>query len=114
MIAEAKAAKKEEVKSRLRVKLKSYDYKVIDMSCHQIVDMAFRVGVKVIGPIPLPTETRKYTVNRATFVHKDSRDQFEMRVHKRLIEILNPNQKFIETLRDINLPAGVEISIKAT
>ena len=115
MIAKAESAKKgDEIKSRLRVKLKSYDYKVIDMSCRQIINMAFKAGVKVIGPIPLPTAIRRYTVNRSTFVHKDSREQFEMRVHKRLIEILNPNQKFIENLRDVNLPAGVEISVKTT
>ncbi len=106
--------KKDEIKSRLRVKLKSYDYKVIDMSAHQIVDVALRSGVQILGPVPLPTEIRKYTVNRASFVHKDSREQFEMRVHKRLIEALNPNQKFIDALRDINLPNGVEIEVKAT
>ncbi len=97
---------------QLRIKLKSYDSKVVDASCHQITEISGRSGVETIGPVPLPTEIKKYTVNRSTFVHKDAREQFEMRVHKRLIEIMNPNQRFIESLRDLTLPAGVEIEIK--
>jgi len=103
---------KEEIKSKLRVKLKSYDNKVIDNSARQIIEIGLRAGVNIVGPTPLPTEIHKYTVNRSSFVHKDAREQFEMRIHKRLIEVLNPNQKFIDNLRDLTLPAGVEIEIK--
>lgn len=106
--------KKEEVTTKLRIKLRSYDSKVIDTSCRQIGEMAIRAGVEIIGPIPLPTEIHRYTVNRSSFIHKDSREQFEMRIHKRLIEIPNPNQRFIDTLRDLTLPTGVEIEIKTT
>lgn len=105
-------SKEEKQKPKLRVKLRAYDHKIIDNSARQIVESVLRCGVKVVGPIPLPTEIHKYTVNRSTFVHKDSREQFEMRVHKRLIEIPNPNSKIIDTLRDLNLPAGVDIEIK--
>jgi len=98
--------------SKLRIKLKAYDHKIIDSSVRQIIDIASRSGVEVVGPVPLPTEILKYTVNRSTFVHKNAREQFEMRVHKRIIDILNPNQEIIEALRDLNLPSGVDISIK--
>lgn len=103
-----------EIKSRLRIKLKSYDSKVIDASCRQILDIALRSDSEVIGPVPLPTEIKKYTVNRSTFVHKDAREQFEMRIHKRLIEVPGINQRFIENLRDLTLPTGVEIEVKTT
>ena len=102
----------EEIKPKLRIKLKSYDHKVIDNSARQIVETALRYGAKVLGPVPLPTEIHKYTVNRSSFVHKDAREQFEMRVHKRLIDILNPDQKIIDALISLNLPAGVDIEIK--
>ncbi|KKU15314.1 30S ribosomal protein S10 [Candidatus Wolfebacteria bacterium RIFCSPLOWO2_01_FULL_45_19] len=101
-----------EVKSVLRLRIRAYDHKLIDNSCRQIIETAERNDAEVIGPIPLPTEMRRYTVNRSTFVHKDSREQFELRVHKRLIDILNPSQKIIESLSNLNLPAGVEIEIK--
>jgi len=97
---------------KLRIKLKSYDHKVIDNSVKQIIDIANRYGAEVVGPVPLPTEILKYTVNRSTFVHKNAREQFEMRVHKRMIDILTPSQDIIEALRDLNLPSGVDISIK--
>ena len=97
---------------KLRIKLKAYDHKIIDNSAKQIIDIANRYGVEVIGPVPLPTEILKYTVNRSSFVHKNAREQFEMRVHKRVIDILNPNQEIIEALRDLNLPSGVDITIK--
>ena len=97
---------------KLRIKIKAYDHKIIDSSVRQIIDIANRYGVSVVGPVPLPTEILKYTVNRSTFVHKNAREQFEMRVHKRVIDILNPNQEIIEALRDLNLPSGVDISIK--
>ena len=97
---------------KLRIKLKAYDHKIIDSSVRQIIDIANRSGVEVVGPVPLPTEVLKYTVNRSTFVHKNAREQFEMRVHKRVIDVLNPNQEIIEALRDLNLPSGVDIEIK--
>lgn len=107
-----KKAVEEEIKSKLRIKLWAYDHKVIDNSARQIVEAALRYGVEVYGPIPLPTEIHKYTVNRASFIHKDSREQFEMRIHKRLIDILNPNPKVVDALTSLTLPAGVEIEIK--
>ncbi len=108
------AKKKEEkpVKSRLRARLKAYDHKVLDKCAKQIVETAFRHGVEILGPVPLPTEIHKYTVKRSPFIHEDSREQFETRIHKRLIDILNPTQKLIEALMNINLPAGVDIEIK--
>lgn len=105
-------AVEEEAKPKLRIKLKAYDHKVIDNSAKQIIDVALRYGVEVLGPVPLPTEIHKYTVNRSSFVHKDSREQFEMRVHKRLIDILNPTPRVIDALMNLNLPAGVDIEIK--
>jgi len=102
----------EETKSRLRIKLRAYDHKIIDNSARQIIDIATRYGAEVIGPIPLPTEVLKFTVNRSSFIHKDAREQFEMRVHKRMIDILNPNPDILEALRDINLPSGVDITVK--
>lgn len=102
----------EKEKEKLRLRIKAYDHKLIDNSCKQIIDTAKRNDADVIGPIPLPTEIRKYTVNRSTFVHKDSREQFELRVHKRLVDIMNPSQKIIESLSSLNLPAGVDIEIK--
>lgn len=105
-------AKKEIEKEKLRLRVKAYDHKLIDNSSRQIIETARRHDAEVVGPIPLPTEIRKYTVNRSTFVHKDSREQFELRVHKRLIDIMNPNPKIIESLSSLNLPAGVDIEIK--
>src|SRR3989344_1911058 len=104
--------KKEVEKERLRLKIKAYDHKLIDNSCRQIIEAAKRQDAEIIGPIPLPTEIKKYTVNRSTFVHTVSREQFELRVHKRLVDILNPNQSIIESLSSLNLPAGVDIEIK--
>ncbi len=104
--------KKEEVKQRIRIRIRAYDNKIIDSSARQIVETAQRQGAEVVGPIPLPTETRKYTVNSSTFVHKNSRDQYEMRVHKRLIDIFSPTSKTIDALMNLNLPAGVDIEIK--
>ncbi|MCD5396516.1 MAG: 30S ribosomal protein S10 [Candidatus Pacebacteria bacterium] len=99
-------------KTRIRIKLRGYDYKVLDKSARQIIETAMRYGGQVSGPVPLPTEIHKYTVNRSTFVHKDAREQFEIRVHKRLIDIYNPPQKLIEALGDLNLPSGVDVQIK--
>jgi len=103
---------KTDFKPKVRIKIKAYDHKLIDVSCKQIVDTAKRTGAKVMGPIPLPTDIRKYTVLRSTFVHKDSREQFERRSHKRLIDILDPTAKTIDSLTNLNLPAGVDVEIK--
>ncbi len=101
-----------EIKSKIRIKLRAFDHKVIDNSAKQIVETALRYGVEIAGPVPLPTEIHKYTVNRSSFIHKDAREQFEMRVHKRLIDIINPNAKVIDALMGLTLPAGVDIEIK--
>ena len=97
---------------KLRLKIKAYDHKLIDNSCRQIIDVAKRHDAEVVGPLPLPTENHKYTVNRSTFIDKNSREQFELRVHKRLIDILNPTHAIIESLSKLNLPAGIDIEIK--
>ena len=102
----------EEIKQKLRIRVRAYDSKIIDNSVLQIVNTAVRNGAEVVGPIPLPTEIHKYTVNRASFVYKNAREQYEMRVHKRLIDILNPNPKTISSLTALNLPAGVDIEVK--
>ena len=103
---------KEASAPKIRIKIRAYDHKLIDQSAKQIVDTAKRTGATISGPIPLPTEKTKYTVLRSTFVHKDSREQFEMRVHKRLIDILNATPKTIDSLTNLNLPAGVDVEIK--
>jgi len=107
-----KSAPKEEVVSKLRIRVRAYEYKILDASVKQIIDTALRYDAKVLGPIPLPTEIKKYTVNRASFVNKNAREQFEMRVHKRLIDILNPSSKVIEALTNLSLPSGVNIDVK--
>ena len=102
----------EDSRTRVRIKIRAYDHKVIDQGAKQIVETAKRYGAEISGPVPLPTEIRKYTVNRSTFVHKDSREQYEMRIHKRMIDIFNPNSKIIDALMNLSLPAGVDIEIK--
>ena len=102
----------ENLRQRIRIKIKAYDNKVIDQSARQIVETAQRSGAEVAGPIPLPTEKHIYTVNKSTFIDKNSREQFEMRIHKRLIDILEPQQKTIDALMNLTLPAGVDIEIK--
>lgn len=104
--------KENEVRQRLRIKVRAYDSKIIDASVKQIVETARRQGAEVVGPIPLPSEIHKYTVNRSTFVHKNAREQYEMRIHKRLIDIMNPTPKTIDALMNLNLPAGVDVEIK--
>ncbi|MFH0890860.1 MAG: 30S ribosomal protein S10 [Candidatus Liptonbacteria bacterium] len=104
--------KDQEAPQKIRLRIRAYDHKLIDNSARQIIETAERNDAKVVGPIPLPTEIKKYTVNRSTFIDKNSREQFELRVHKRLIDILNPNQKIIESLSNLNLPAGVDIEVK--
>lgn len=98
--------------TKVRVKIRAYDHKIIDQSTKTIIDTATRTGATVVGPVPLPTEKSRYTVLRSTFVHKNARDQFEIRVHKRLIDIVNPTAKTVEALSNLNLPAGVDIEIK--
>ncbi|MDD4476723.1 MAG: 30S ribosomal protein S10 [Patescibacteria group bacterium] len=98
--------------NRIRIKIRAYDTKIIDQASKTIIDTAERNDAKVIGPIPLPTEISKFTVNRSTFVHKNAREQYEMRVHKRLIDILNPTPKCVDALMSLNLPTGVDIEIK--
>ncbi len=101
-----------EKQTRMRVKIKAYDHKVIDQSARKIVETAERSGASIMGPVPLPTEIHKVTVNRSTFVHKNSRDQFEMRVHKRLVDIIDPTAKTIDLLTSLDLPSGVDVEIK--
>lgn len=97
---------------KLRIRVRAYEHKILDASVKQIIDTALRYDAKVIGPVPLPAEIKKYTVNRSTFVHKDAREQFEMRIHKRLIDIVSPNAKVIEALTNLSLPSGVSIDVK--
>jgi len=97
---------------KLRIKIRAYDNKIIDIATKTIIDTAERNGAKVVGPVPLPTEIAKFSVNRSTFVHKPSQEQYEMRTHKRLIDILSPSPKAIDALMNLNLPAGVDIEIK--
>jgi len=114
--AETKKPKKESGKQegtpKLRIRVRAYDHKILDASVKQIIDTALRFDAHILGPIPLPTEIRKYTVNRASFVYKNAREQFEMRTHKRLIDITNPNPKIIEALSNLSLPSGVNIDVK--
>lgn len=107
-----KKEKEKDLHQKIRIKLRAYDNKIIDKSAQQIVETIERYGGKPTGPVPLPTEIRKYTVNRSTFIDKDSREQFEMRTHKRLIDITQPTPKIIDALMNLNLPAGVDIEVK--
>ena len=99
-------------KQKIRIRLKAYDHRVIDQSAEKIVETAKRSGAKVSGPIPLPTEKSVYTIIRAVHKYKDSREQFEQRTHKRLIDIVNPTPKTVDALMGLNLPSGVDIEIK--
>ncbi len=101
-----------DVAQRLRIRVRAYEYKILDVSVKQIIDTALRYDAQVIGPIPLPTEIKKYTVNRSSFIFKNAREQFEMRIHKRVIDIVNPTAKVIEALTNLNLPSGVNIDVK--
>ncbi|MFC1613045.1 30S ribosomal protein S10 [Patescibacteria group bacterium] len=102
----------EESVQRIRIKIRAYDHKIIDQSAKTIIEAVERSGASVNGPVPLPTQRNIFTVNKSTFVHKESRDQYEMRVHKRLLDIINPTPKTVESLMSLNLPAGVDIEIK--
>jgi len=96
----------------IRVRLKAYDHKVLDLSVAKIVEAATKTGAKVVGPIPLPTEKQVYTILRSPFVHKDSREQFEIRTHKRLLDIINPTKATTDILSRLDLPSGVDVEIK--
>lgn len=100
------------VEHKLRIRVRAYEHKILDLSVKQIMDTAARFDAVVVGPVPLPTEIKRWTVNRSTFVHKDAREQFEMRIHKRLIDIMNPSPKVVEALTNLNLPSGVTIDVK--
>ena len=113
--AAKKKGKKDDVPGeiqKLRIRVRAYEHKILDASVKQIIDTAMRYDAKVVGPIPLPTEIKKYTVNRSSFVYKDAREQFEMRMHKRVIDIMNPGAKVIEALTNLSLPSGVNIDVK--
>jgi small subunit ribosomal protein S10 len=112
VVAEAAPVAAEQVGPRIRIKIKAYDYKLVDQSAKQIADTVIRTGARVFGPVPLPTERKRYTVNSSTFVHKDARDQYEIRVHKRLIDIQNFTPKTVDALQSLQIPAGVDVSMK--
>ena len=99
-------------RQKIRIRLKAYDHRLLDQSATQIVESAERTGARVIGPVPLPTRIEKFTVMRSPFIDKDSRDQLEIRTHKRLIDVIDPDAKTIDSLMKLNLPAGVDIEIK--
>jgi small subunit ribosomal protein S10 len=99
-------------KQKVRIRLKAYDHKILDQSARQIVDAAERTGAQVAGPVPLPTKIEKYSVIRSPFIDRDSQEQFEIRTHKRLIDVIDPSQQTINALMKLNLPAGVDIEIK--
>ncbi len=99
-------------RQRIRIRLKSYDHRVLDQSARKIVEAAERTGAAVVGPVPLPTKIERFTVMRSTFIDKDSREQLEIRTHKRLIDVLEPTAKTVDTLMRLNLPAGVDIEVK--
>jgi len=111
-IAVKKEATPAPVDHKLRIRVRAYEHKILDLSVKQIMDTAARFDAVVVGPVPLPTEIKRWTVNRSTFVHKDAREQFEMRIHKRLIDIMNPSPKVVEALTNLNLPSGVTIDVK--
>lgn len=99
-------------KGRIRIKLKAYDYRLIDDTCQKLVDTAIRTGASIIGPIPLPTKVEVFVVNKASFIDKDSREHFGLKTHKRLIDIVNPTNQTIDSLMHLELPAGVEVEVK--
>lgn len=99
-------------KGRIRIKLRSYDYRIIDETCQKLVDTAVRTGASVIGPVPLPTRTEVFVVNKASFVEKNAREHFGLKTHKRLIDIVNPTNQTIDSLMHLELPAGVEVEVK--
>ena len=111
-MSKTQSQKKNEGDVKLRIRVRAYENKILDASVRQIMETAHRHDAQVQGPIPMPTEIKKYTVNRSPFIYKNSREQFEIRVHKRLIDIINPNPKTIEALTNLSLPSGVDIDVK--
>jgi len=111
-LSSTSAEKKEDGNVILRIRVRAYESKILDASVKQIIDTAMRYDAEIVGPVPLPTEIKKYTVNRASFIYKNTREQFEIRVHKRLIDIINPNPKTVEALTNLSLPSGVDIDVK--
>ena len=107
-----KKVKQSEPKQKIRIRLKAYDHRIIDKSTSKILETVLKSGAKIVGPIPLPTEKKKVTVLKSTFVHKDAREQFEQRIHKRLIDVIDPTSKTIDNLMSLDMPAGVSIEIK--
>jgi len=107
-----KPVKKEDGRVVLRIRVRAYESKILDASVKQIMDTAVRYDAVIVGPVPLPTEIKKYTVNRSPFIYKNTREQFEIRVHKRLMDIINPSAKTIEALTNLSLPSGVDIDVK--
>lgn len=107
-----KEIKEVDEKQKIRIKIRAYDHKIIDQSTRTIVEAAKRSGAEVIGPVPLPTEKKKYTILKSTFVHKNARNQYEMRIHKRLVDIIDVTPKTIDSLSNLNLPSGVDVEIK--
>ena len=110
--ASLKKEKSTDGKIVLRIRVRAYESKILDASVKQIMDTATRYDANIVGPVPLPTEIKKYTVNRSAFIYKNTREQFEIRVHKRLIDIINPNAKTVEALTNLSLPSGVDIDVK--
>jgi len=111
-VSKAKVATEKTGEVRLRIRVRAYENKILDNSVKQIMDTALRHDAIILGPTPLPTEIKKYTVNRSPFIYKNTREQFEIRVHKRVIDILNPGAKTIEALTNLSLPSGVEVDVK--
>ncbi len=111
-VKSTKASASPSAVSRLRLRVRSYDHKVLDASVKQIIDTALRFDAEVVGPIPLPTDIRKFTVNASSFVYKDAREQFEVRTHKRILDILNPTPKVIDALTNLSLPSGVSVDVR--
>jgi small subunit ribosomal protein S10 len=111
-VASVQKNQQEEAQQRIRIKIRAYDHKIIDQATETILKTAERSGAKILGPVPLPTEKRKYTVNRSTFVHKNAREQYEMRIHKRLLDIIEPSARTIDAMMSLNLPAGVDVEVK--
>lgn len=112
VVAKATDKADKQESSKIRIRIRSFDHKIIDQSVRNIIEAVERSGATVVGPVPLPTEKRIVTVNRSTFVHKNARDQFELRTHKRLLDILTPTSKTVDVLSNLNLSAGVDIEIK--
>ena len=112
MAEDKKQGEATQSKPRIRIKIRAYDNKIIDAATKTIIDTAERNSEKVVGPVPLPTEKSKYSVNRASFVNKTAQEQFEMRIHKRLVDILDPTPKAIDALMNLNMPSGVDLAIK--